>query len=248
MKVPELSRTRRFYEDLTTGRESRGLWGYEKRFDPTRIPAKPSVQRHFTAVVAEWLRPGDRVLDLGCGPGGFLLAAAPHCRAIVGVDIVPAFVERCREAIAEAGVSHAEAHLSADGLIPCETESFDAVIMVDAIHHCDDPAAVLADVHRVLKPGGRFLIFEPNKGNPLLAAMCCVDRNEWGLLQLGSHRAYRRLLSPRFDIATSVYSGLLVGPDGRASRAIADTVSAAPWSAAFGWLSPKIFVAARRKA
>lgn len=246
MNVPDASSTKRFYEDLTAGRESRGIWGYEKRFDPDRVRTRPSVRRHFTEVVARWLEPTDTVLDLGCGPGGFLAATAPHCASITGVDIVPAFVGKCRDTIASLGIPNAQALLSENGLVPCGDATFDAVIMVDAIHHCDDPDAVLADVWRVLKPGGRLLVFEPNKGNPLLALMCCLDRNEWGLLRLGSHRAYRRLLSSRFEIDTSVYSGLLVGPDGPLAVTIANAVSSPPTATVVGWLSPKIFIAARR--
>jgi SAM-dependent methyltransferase len=246
MRVPDASSTRRFYEDLTAGRESRGIWGYEKRFDPDLLPQKPSVVRHFTQVVARWLHPSDAVLDMGCGPGGFLAAAAPYCGSITGVDIVPAFVEACGRTIHDRGLAHARTVLSTDGLVPAETGVFDAAIMVDTIHHCDDPGAVLDDVRRVLKPGGRLLIFEPNKANPALALMCALDRNEWGLLRLGTGRAYRALLRGRFDVDVCTYSGLLVGPEAPWALAIADTVSTPPCSAALGWLSPKLFLAARR--
>jgi SAM-dependent methyltransferase len=245
VKVPDLSSTRRFYNDLTEGHESRGVWGYEKRFDPARVLAKPSVQRHFTAVVAPLMKSTDVVLDLGCGPGGFLAAAAPFCQSILGVDVVPAFVEKCREAIASQGISNASAILSPDGLIPSESKRFDVVMMVDTIHHCDDPRAVLDDVHRVLKPSGRLLVFEPNKLNPALAAMCALDRNEWGLLRLGTRGAYRRLLAERFAIERNAYSGLLVGPEAGPMVAIADFVSTSWMRGFLGWLSPKIFIAAR---
>ena len=246
MKAPSASSTRRFYGDLTAHRESSRLWGYCKRFDPERVRTRPSVKRHFTDVVGGWLRPTDAVLDMGCGPGGFLAAAAPHCRSITGVDIVPAFVDECRATVASLGLTNATVALSADGLVPSPAGAFDAAIMVDVIHHCEHPDAVLADVRRVLKPGGRLLIFEPNRSNPLLALMCCLDRNEWGLLRLGSHRAYRRLLEGSFQIDVSTYSGLLVGPDSAPAVAVADFVSSRPAARLFGWLSPKIFVAARR--
>ncbi len=245
MKAPDVDRTVRFYEDLTAGRESRGLWGREKRFDAERIRTRASVRRHFESVVARHVTPADTVLDLGCGPGGFLAVVAPYCASITGVDVVPAFVEQCRATIAALGFTNARAEVS-DGIrIPAEAAAFDVVIMVDVLHHCEDPDAVLADVKRVLKPGGRLLIFEPNKGNPLLALMCCLDRNEWGLLRMGSRRAYRRLLAGRFEVGEMACSGLLVGPDGRLAVAIADFVSSVPASRWLGWLSPKIFVAAK---
>jgi ubiquinone/menaquinone biosynthesis C-methylase UbiE len=239
--------TKRFYEDLTAGRVSRGVWGYDRRFEPHRVRTSPSVQRHFVGTVRQFLKPTDRVLDLGCGPGGFMAAAAPLCAEIVGVDITEAFVERCRGTIAEAGLDNATCHWSPDGSVPGPAASFDAVIMVDTIHHCERPRDVLREVHRVLKPGGLFLIFEPNKLNPALALMCALDRNEWGLLRLGSRRAYRRLLAPSFSVRSMTYSGLLVGPQSRGARAVADFVAADGGRTGLGWLSPKIFIAAAPK-
>lgn len=246
MKPPDATRTVRFYENLMAGRESRGLWGVDRRFDAERIRRHPSVARHFEAVVASVLRPTDAVLDLGCGPGGFLAAAAPHCASIAGVDVVPAFVDQCRATIDRLGLRGARALVSDGRHIPVDDGTFDAAILVDVIHHCEDPGAVLADVRRVLRPGGRLLIFEPNKANPLLALMCALDRNEWGLLRLGSRRAYRRLLDGLFEIEEMRWSGLLVGPEGRASMAIANAVSTGPWRGLAGWLSPKHFILARR--
>jgi ubiquinone/menaquinone biosynthesis C-methylase UbiE len=196
-------------------------------------------------VIASLLTPADVVLDMGCGPGGFLAAAAPYCRSIVGVDVVPAFVDKCRSAIETQQIRNASVLLSADGLIPMPAHSVDVVMMVDTIHHCDDPRAVLDDVHRVLKPNGRLLVFEPNKLNPALAAMCCLDRNEWGLLRLGTRAAYRRLLRERFAIEQSEYSGLLVGPEAGVMVAVADFVSKPSARRLLGWLSPKIFIVAR---
>lgn len=246
MKPPDAARTVRFYENLVAGRESRGLWGADRRFDAERIRRHPSVARHFESVVASILRPTDAVLDLGCGPGGFLSVAAPHCASITGVDVVPAFVEQCQATIDRLGLRGARALLSDGRRIPVEDGTFDAAILVDVIHHCEDPVAVLADVRRVLRPGGRLLIFEPNKANPLLALMCALDRNEWGLLRLGSRRAYRRLLDGLFEVDEMRWSGLLVGPEGRVSMAVADAVSGGPLSGVAGWLSPKHLIVARR--
>jgi ubiquinone/menaquinone biosynthesis C-methylase UbiE len=228
------------------GRESRGLWGADRRFDAERIRRHPSVRRHFESVVAAFIRPDDVVLDLGCGPGGFLAAAASHCRSITGVDVVPAFVTECQATIDRLGLTNASTLLSDGNRVPADDGTFDAAILVDVIHHCEDPVAVLADVRRVLRPGGRLLVFEPNKGNPLLALMCALDRNEWGLLRLGSRRAYRKLLHGLFDIDRMQWSGLLVGPEGRLAMAVADAVSGGPLSGVAGWLSPKHVIAARR--
>jgi ubiquinone/menaquinone biosynthesis C-methylase UbiE len=244
--MPNLPHTRRFYEGLATGRVSRGLWGYGRRFDPDGVRSKPSVQRHFLGAVAPLVRGSDTVLDLGCGPGGFLATLAPHCGEIVGVDVVRTFVDKCRETIAEARLPNARAEWSPDGTIPFPPATFDVVTMVDTLHHCDDPRAVLADVRRVLKPGGALLMLEPNILNPALALMCLFDRNEWGVFRLGTRGAYRRILTDRLTVQACVYNGLLIGPTAAVLRRIADFVAAGGGRSWLGWLSPKIFVAARR--
>lgn len=246
MKPPDATRTVRFYENLMHGREKRGLWGLDRRFDAERIRMHPSVRRHFESAVATWIRSDAVVLDLGCGPGGFLAAAAAHCGSVTGVDVVPAFVNQCQATIDRLRIANARALLSDGHRMPVDDATFDAAILVDVIHHCEDPVAVLADVRRVLRPGGRLLIFEPNKGNPLLALMCALDRNEWGLLRLGSRRAYRKLLKGLFTVEFMGWSGLLVGPEGRTAMTIADAVSVGALSTVAGWLSPKHVIAARR--
>jgi ubiquinone/menaquinone biosynthesis C-methylase UbiE len=238
--------TRNFYDDLVRGSVTRSIWGKDRRFDPIAIAAKRSVQRHFVPAIRRYLASSDFVLDLGCGPGGFTISAAPLCRHIVAADITPSFVELANRSLAEQGVSNAKAEVIGPGKLPYADGTFDRVLMVDTIHHLEDAASTMAEVHRVLKPGGVLLIFEPNKRNPVLWFMCLIDRNEHGLLRLGISSKYEALLGPRYEIIESRYNGLLIGPDGRLSEAVADLVSRPALSAWLGWLSPKLFIAARK--
>jgi hypothetical protein len=100
---------------------------------------------------------------------------------------------------------------------------------------------------RVLKSNGKLLIFEPNKLNPALWLMCRLDPNEHGLLRLGTPGKYRALLRDRYDILADHYSGLLIGPDGIMARSIADMLSSTHVAFLVGWLSPKLFIAARKR-
>jgi SAM-dependent methyltransferase len=119
--------------------------------------------------------------------------------------------------------------------------------MVDLIHHLERADPALKEAQRVLASGGHLFVFEPNKLNPMLYAMCVLDRNEWGLLRLGSKRRYRDLLSPLFEIERIDYNGLLIGPDGPLFRRIADLLSEGVTGRWLGWLCPKIFVSARKR-
>ena len=98
------------------------------------------------------------VADLGCGTGVVAEALAPFVARVIGVDGSAEMIDAARTRLA--GRDHVELqrndleHLSiADG-------SVDAVTMVLVLHHLADPARVLAEVGRVLRPGGRALIVD----------------------------------------------------------------------------------------
>jgi SAM-dependent methyltransferase len=185
---------------------------------------------------------------VGCGPGGFTAIAAETAREVVGVDVSRAWVEAAEATFRDRKIANARSELTAGETLPFEDGSFDVVTMVDVIHHLDDPRGVLAEVHRVLVPGGTFLVFEPNKLNPLLTLLCVFDRNEWGFLrpEMGLFGGYRRLLGPGFEALEMEYSGLLVGPDGPHARRVADALVEGAFSPALRYFAPKVFFAARR--
>ena len=238
--------TQKFYDRRWSGKKQLGLWGKESRFNPETIVQLPSVKRHFEAKIAKVLDQSHACLDLGCGPGGFLSVAAPMCSTIVGVDIVPAFVDECRAQIARTGLTNASVVLNETDQLPFGDKVFDRVLMVDTIHHLENASASMNEVHRVLKDDGQLVVFEPNKLNPLLAVMCALDTNEHGLLRLGTFGSYRELLKGKFAMELEEWNGLLIGPTGKVSTSIANFLihpSVAPFA---GWLSPKIFFTARK--
>ncbi len=228
------------------GKRTRGLWGKEARFDGARIAKKASVERFFVPVIQTHVKRTDRVLDIGCGSGGFLLAAAPHCKDITGVDITEQFVIAAQNTAKESGVTNATIQHVKTETLPFPPESFDVVIMVDVIHHLDDIQGTLSEALRVLKHNGKIIVFEPNKLNPLLALMCVLDRNEWGLLKLGTRRIYRRMLEKHYQILTLDYSGLLIGPESPLFLALANFLSQGVVSKLLGWMSPKIVLVGKK--
>ncbi|XVS60952.1 class I SAM-dependent methyltransferase [Actinosynnema sp. CA-299493] len=128
-----------------------------------------SRRRTFGRLVAlAGVRPGDRVLDLGCGPG-YLTALAAEAAgpggSAVGVDPSGPMVEQARRLRGSGScsfeVGRAEALTAADG-------SFDVVVSSLAVHHIpeDVRATAFAEALRVLRPGGRVLLadFRPPRG------------------------------------------------------------------------------------
>lgn len=115
---------------------------------------------------AEWLNipPGGTVLDVGCGPGPLTTSLAEAVGSdglALGVDVSEPMLARAVRAKAgpQAGFLRADAqHL------PLRDETVDAVISIAVLQLIPDPAAALAEMKRVLRPGGRLAVLVPTVG------------------------------------------------------------------------------------
>lgn len=106
---------------------------------------------------------GARVADLGCGSGVFteLLRRAGYTS--IGLDISPKLVALGRSKYPGLELIEGDAEN-----LPFDSESLDGVLLSGLIHHFPDPRRLAAEVRRVLKPGGRFVAFDPNRMNPFM--------------------------------------------------------------------------------
>jgi ubiquinone/menaquinone biosynthesis C-methylase UbiE len=105
------------------------------------------------------LAAGDAVLDLGCGRGAALFAAAeavgPHGH-VLGLDLAPGMVERTARDAADHGLAHVEVRLGDADHPPAG--SWDAVIASFVLFFLPDPVATATRIREVLRPGGRFVV------------------------------------------------------------------------------------------
>lgn len=156
-------------------------------------------------------RPGERVLDLGCGAGRFLRALAEAGAEAIGVEIAEAALARAR-----ANAPRAELHLgSADGELPLADGSVALVWCSEVVEHVADTANLLAEVCRVLAPGGRVLITTPYHGR-FKGAAIALARFDSHFDPLGQHlRFYTRT-----SLAGALASCGLIGVSVRATGGV----------------------------
>ena len=126
------------------------------------------------AAVAEASSPnGARVLEVGCGPGHLSIRLARgHGLEVTGIDLDPDMIGRARANAERAGEGFARlpagllpSFLVGDAAsLPFPDGSFDLVVSTLSMHHWADPTAGLAEIGRVLRPGGRALVWDVRPG------------------------------------------------------------------------------------
>ena len=149
----------------------------EQYADSRKLAARGRLNREYTIAETGWfpwvarqipLRPGDRVLDIGCGPAWFwasVVEEIPDNLDLTLADqshgMVAEAVDRCRT-LPFRSVTGYQADAVA---LPFEDGSFDAVIAMHMLYHLTDPAVAITEMSRVLKPGGVLAVTTNGVGN-----------------------------------------------------------------------------------
>jgi ubiquinone/menaquinone biosynthesis C-methylase UbiE len=130
-------------------------------------PGASAIPKRLTALARLVPLRGRRLLDVGCGNGAYTLALAPGFMEVVGVDVEAGRVEDFRRAIAATGAANILALCRSAEQLPFPEAHFDLVTAIEVIEHLADVDAVLAEIRRVLAPGGVFALTVPNRWFPL---------------------------------------------------------------------------------
>lgn len=163
---------------------------------------------------------GKTVLDIGCGGGGKTCYYATFKpKSIIGIDIVPHYAEEGNAFAKEKGLSDVVSFMTQDAAnMTFADNTFDTIIMNDAMEHVGEPEKTLEECFRVLKPGGHLYINFPPYYHPYGAHLSDAIGIPWvhalfpeqALIQ-----AYKQLVRDLPDGADRISFRFSTQPDGR---------------------------------
>ncbi len=142
------------------GKKTYAQWQYEKGIDTIKFYLKyTNVDEMFKDKV---------VLDIGCGAAGkTVFYASKGVKRIVGVEILEKYREEAERLAEEYSMKDKFEFVCADASkTPFEDETFDTIIMNDAMEHVDEPEKVLEECHRILKKNGKLYLNFPPYNHP----------------------------------------------------------------------------------
>ena len=141
------------------------------------------------------LKPGQRVLDYGFGGGSFTFAAARQTGSegqVIAVDADPLAIARLNRIVAQRGLTNIVIRQS-EGKLDLPSASVDAVLLYDVYHLLPDPEAVMAELHRVLKPGGTLSFLDHFISDARIVARLTAEGKFAALPRTGKTRNFRCL-------------------------------------------------------
>lgn len=161
-------------------------WRRAEAYARHPLVRRPRWRRRFVSFAAP--RPGDRVLDVACGPGFNSLAFARRAAAVVGVDSDRELLEAARREARRRRQDNVSFQEADPQSLPFPDESFHVVTCAAALHHIPSPREALVEMARVCLPGGRLALED------IIAPQQEVRARYLNRLERLRDRSHRRLL------------------------------------------------------
>ena len=149
----------------------------DKGYDPDLVRGH---YRLYLTLLGEQSVPGGRLLDVGCGAGFFLKAAEEAGWAVEGVEVSPTAADYANRVLS---LKVHRTKVEDAGFAP---DTFDVVTLLDTIEHLGNPARAMAEIFRILKPGGRMILNTPD----LKSLSRRVLGKSWAVLTPAEHLQY----------------------------------------------------------
>lgn len=164
--------------------------------------------KYYRSMAAELdLQADDELLDVGCGSGRLLVDHAGHVRFVAGLDASELQIEMARRILAERiAAGTAEIAFGDAATLPWEDGRFSVVTSIDVMKFVPDPPRTLAEMHRVLRPGGRVVITMGDNAKALVGRTDkSGTRDAWGVWRWTDADAQRLVEEAGFaDVSASV--------------------------------------------
>jgi ubiquinone/menaquinone biosynthesis C-methylase UbiE len=142
------------------------------------------------------LTKGMSVVDYGCGPGSFTIAAAEMIGEkgrVFAVDIHPLAISTVKQKASRKGLQNVETVLVRGYDTGIEASSIDRVLLIDTIHLIDDPDALFREIHRMLKPDGLLFM---EKGHMAMSEQKAILKKT-GLFEITESQDLMILAAPQ---------------------------------------------------
>ena len=153
----EKNEIEQFFDDMSVGRNE-------------TIQASPVVYyeqklRAMTVLGLLDVKPGERVLDIGCGNARDIARIANHGGQVVGVDMSAGMIAAAGRELERMGLGGIKLQVGDATCLDFPDASFDKILCSEVIEHIPDASQALREMWRVLRPGGKLVLSTPNKGS-----------------------------------------------------------------------------------
>jgi ubiquinone/menaquinone biosynthesis C-methylase UbiE len=238
----KLENTKKFYDDLILKKNRKTFFTFEKRFEQNKILKSKNINRFFDDIVKKHIKKNDKILDFGCGSGAFTFKISKFTSGeVIGIDIAKEFIRSANVFFKPKNIRNLKFKLSNTKKLKFKDNYFNKILLVDVIHHLDKIKPIILELKRILKKNGKIIVYEPNKLNPLIFLIHLIEKNERGLLRVGSKKKYIEICKEAgLKLKYYNYNGIIIGPESILFKSISNLLNSKKFKI-LSWLNPKIF-------